>query len=102
MDFEKGLGSLLGFDENTRVELVQVGAAGELPTLELRLLQDAGELGWLTQRRIRLAPGQVGMLRDALNAMDPDARDTRRPARERGDGSNVVELAFSPQALTGP
>ena len=93
MNLEKTLGSLLGFDENTRVELVQVGQANETPTLELRLKRDAGELGWLTHRRIRLAPGQISTLRDALNLMDPDARDTQRLARPVGDDSNVVELA---------
>lgn len=93
MTFEKELGSLLGFDEMTRVELVQVGEANETPTLELRLKRDAGELGWQTHRRIRLAPGQVGALREALNMMDPDARDARAPARAMAQDSNVIELA---------
>lgn len=93
MNIEKTLGDLLGFDEDTRVELVQVGAPNEVPTLELRLKRDAGELGWLTHRRIRLAAGQIGALRDALNLMDPDARDARIHTRERSEGSNIVDLA---------
>ncbi len=93
MNLEKQLGNLLGFEDDTRVEIVQVGEPGELPTLEVRLLRNAGELGWLTQRRIRLAPGQIGMLKDALNVMDPDARDARIPARPTAGDSNVVELA---------
>lgn len=93
MILEKVLGDLLGFDENTRVELVQVGAPNEIPTLELRLKRDAGELGWLTHRRIRLAAGQIGALRAALNMMDPDARDARIHARERDQGSNIIDLA---------
>ena len=90
MSIEKQLGDLLGADDDTRVELVQVGEAGETPTLELRLKRYAGELGWLVQRRIRLAPGQIGALRDGLNMMDRDARDSRHPGRH--DDSNVIEL----------
>lgn len=92
MTFEKNLGNLLGYGEETRIELVQVGDAGETPTLELRLERFAGELGWQTQRRIRLAAGQIGALRDALNLMDPDARDSRHPGRHRDQDSNVIEL----------
>ncbi len=92
MTLEKNLGSLLGYSEETRVELVQVGEAGETPTLELRLKRFAGELGWQTHRRIRLAAGQIGSLRDALNLMDPDARDSRHPGRRSDQDSNVIEL----------
>lgn len=77
---EKLLGMFEGGESETRVELVQVGEAGELPTLELRLQREAGELGWTTQRRIRLAPGQWGELRDALNMADLDVRQARHVA----------------------
>ena len=93
MTIEKRLGDLLGYDDDTRVNLVQVGEAGETPTLELRLERYAGQLGWQTHRRIRLAAGQIGAFRDALNLMDPDARDSRHPGRtDCDDGANVIEL----------
>lgn len=71
---DKLLGTLLGADDGTRVELVQVAEPGQTPTLEIRLLQDAGALGWTVHRRIRVGAGQVGALRDALNMMDLDAQ----------------------------
>jgi hypothetical protein len=79
-EIEKVLGVFDGADEDSRVELVQVGLPGQLPTLELRHQERCGELGWITQRRIRLAAGQMPDLRDALNLMDRDARTARRPA----------------------
>lgn len=92
MTFEKALGSLLGFDDKTRVELVQVSSPNEVPTLELRMTRDGGELGWLPQRRIRLAAGQIGALRNALNLMDLDAQNSRTLARPRDEDSNVIDL----------
>ncbi len=93
MTIEKRLGDLLGYDEDTRVELVQVAEPGEPPTLELRLERHAGELGWQTHRRIRLAAGQIGALRDALNLMDLDARNAKHPGRRTcTDGADVIEL----------
>lgn len=89
---EKLLGILAGADEASRIELVQVGEPGELPTLELRMQHESGELGWLTHKRIALAPGQIPALRDALNLMDLDARDTRRQPAPPAEG-NVVSLA---------
>lgn len=74
---EKLLGTLFGAEEGTRVELVQVAEPGETPTLEVRLLHDAGTLGWRVYRRIRLAPGQLSELRTALNLMDLDAQQAR-------------------------
>jgi hypothetical protein len=73
--YEKELTVLAGDAEDTRVQLVQVGEAGETPTLEMRMQRYGCELGWRTHRRIRLAPGQIGDLQDALNLMDPDARE---------------------------
>lgn len=94
MTFEKHLGNLLGADDDSRVQLVQVGDSGDTPTLELRLEHHAGELGWQTHRRIRLAPGQIGALRDALNLMDPDARDSRHPGptKDKSPDDKVIEL----------
>jgi hypothetical protein len=88
MTFEKLLANLAGYDDMTRVELTQVAEPGETPTLELRLKTDAGDLGWLTTKRIRLAPGQIRELRDALNMMDLDAQR----ARPQATHSNVVAL----------
>lgn len=94
MAIDKQLGNLLGDQPDTRVELVQVCEPGEQPTLELRLKRHGGELGWQTHRRIRIAPGQIGALQDALNMMDPDARDSRHPDRvtTADDGGEVIEL----------
>ena len=75
---EMHLGYLAGDEAGTRVELVQVGEAGELPTLELRHQRECGLLGWVTQKRVRLASGQIGAMREMLNLMDRDARDTRK------------------------
>ena len=74
--FEKLLGTLLGDTEGSRVEIVQVADSGETPTLEIRLLHDAGELGWMVHKRIRIAAGQMAALRDALNMADLDAQAT--------------------------
>ncbi len=98
MSFEKTLGALLGADDNTEVELVQVADPGETPTLEIRLRRHCGDLGWQTQRRIRLAPGQIANLRDALNLMDQDARDTRIAGRPSQSHPDVVQLATLRQA----
>ena len=84
--FETLLGILDGDEANTRIELVQVASPGEQATLELRMQRDGGDLGWVTQRRIRMAPGQIGQLRTALSLMD---RDAQVPAPAPA-GSNVV------------
>lgn len=89
--FEKLLGTLLGETEDSRVEIVQIAESGETPTLEVRLLRDAGELGWRVHKRIRLAAGQVGELRDALNLMDVDAREAQ-PARKKPGHLQLVEF----------
>lgn len=82
--FDKLLGSLLGDEEGTRVELVQVSSPNSTPTIEVRLLRDCGDLGWQVHRRIRMAAGQVSQLRDALNMMDVDAREaTPKPTHLR-------------------
>jgi hypothetical protein len=90
--FEKLLGTLLGETDDSRVELVQVAEPGETPTLEVRLLRDAGELGWRVHKRIRLAAGQIGELRDALNLMDIDGRDARKPADRSADHLRLVDF----------
>lgn len=89
--FEKLLGTLLGDSEDSRVEVVQVAEPHETPTLEIRLLRDAGELGWRVHKRIRLAAGQIGELRDALNLMDIDGRDAQ-PDREKARHLRLVEF----------
>ncbi len=81
--FEKSLGLLDGEEEGTRVEVVQISSAGETPTLELRMQVDGGEMGWMTLKRIRMASGQIGGLRDALNLMDQDAQRARTPRRHK-------------------
>lgn len=75
---EKMLGMLAGDEDGTRVQIVQVGEPGEVPTVEFRTQRECGDLGWATQRRVRLAPGQWSELRDALNMMDIDARQATR------------------------
>ena len=81
--FEKTLGTFAGEEQGTRVLLVQVAKPGETPTVEMRLEADCGDLGWTTLKRIRLAAGQVPDLCQAIQMMDPDAKQARRPARER-------------------
>jgi hypothetical protein len=81
--YEKTLGTFAGEENGTRVQLVQIAMPGETPTLEMRLEVDCGELGWTTLRRIRLAAGQVPDLCQAINMMDPDARQATRPAKAR-------------------
>ena len=76
---DKLLGTLLGADEDSRVELVQVAQQDGPPTLEIRLLHDAGDLGWCVHRRIRIAAGQLAELRAALSMMDIDARTATPP-----------------------
>ncbi|MFB6263278.1 MAG: hypothetical protein ABEL76_06590 [Bradymonadaceae bacterium] len=96
-DHEKSLGELVADADNARVELVQVAEAGELPTLELRLQRREPSIGWVTHRRIALAAGQVPDLREALNKMDPDARDTERDYGSAGETPDLtlVETADS-------
>lgn len=95
MDIEKFLASLVGADEMSRVEVIQVAQPGQTPTLEFRLERNAGELGWQTHRRIRLAAGQISQLRDALNLMDSDARQARIEQQSSSqDDSNVILLPF--------
>ncbi len=74
---EKSLGMFDGEEESTRVELVQVAEPGERAQLELRMQRECEGLGWTTQRRITLAPGQWGALRDALMMADLDVREDR-------------------------
>ena len=76
MTIEKQLGTLAGDEEESRVEIVRVSEPGETPTLEMRMQHHTEDIGWQTHRRVTLAPGQIGALRDMLNLMDRDARDT--------------------------
>lgn len=71
---EKTLALLQGEHADEKIELVQVAESGETPTLELRLLRNAAQLGWRVHKRIRLAPGQIPDLQAGLNMMDIDAR----------------------------
>lgn len=83
MTIERCLGMLAGEDSDSRIEMVQVGEPNTIPTLELRFQRYGEDLGWVTHKRIRMAPGQVGDLREALNLMDPDARDAKISASEK-------------------
>lgn len=76
---EKLLGILDADEPTARVELVQIAQPNQIPTLELRYQRECGELGWTTHKRITLAPGQFKQLRDALNLMDIDARESAAP-----------------------
>jgi len=86
--FEKHLGTLAGEEPGTRIELVQVADPGETPTVEFRYQRECDSLGWVTHRRMRMAAGQVGDLRSALNLMDPDGRD----AESNRDSADVEAL----------
>ncbi len=80
---EKSLGVFDGADEGSRVELVQVAQAGERVQLELRMQRECEGLGWTTQRRITLAPGQWGALKDALMMADLDVREDAQPSQHQ-------------------
>jgi len=85
---EKHLGTLAGDEPRTRIEIVQVAEPGETPTVELRMQRHGDAIGWKTHRRIRLAAGQIGQLKSALNLMDPDARNADRDR----DASSILEV----------
>ena len=80
---EKSLGVFDGAEQGTRVELVQVAEPGERVGLELRMQRECEGLGWTTQRRIGLAPGQWQALRDALMMADQDVREDVTTPRHR-------------------
>jgi hypothetical protein len=84
MSIERFLGVLAGDETDSRIELVQVGEQGSIPTLELRFQRHGGDLGWMTHKRMRLAPGQISDLQQAVNMMDMDARQAQISASERG------------------
>jgi hypothetical protein len=84
MSIERYLGVLAGDEVDSRIELVQVGEQGSIPTLELRFQRHGGDLGWVTHKRMRMAPGQISDLREAVNLMDMDARQAKISATERG------------------
>ena len=88
--YEKHLGTLAAQEEETRIAVVQVAEAGETPTVEFRMQRHGESLGWVTHRRIRLAAGQVGQLKSALNLMDPDGRDA-----DIDESDSKVESLFS-------
>lgn len=90
MSIEKFLGFLAGDDAESRVELVQVGQPGQTPTLEMRYQRQGGTLGWVTQKRIKLAAGQVSDLRSALNMMDPDARQAEISAERKAKSRSLT------------
>jgi hypothetical protein len=73
MTFERTLAWLDADETDARIELVQVSAPGQQPTLEIRFQRECGALGWRTHRRMRLAAGQLGDLKMAMQLMDPDA-----------------------------
>jgi hypothetical protein len=88
--YEKTLATLPGTTSFTRIDLVQIARPGEQPTLELRHMSDAGELGWCVHKRITLAPGSIPDLRQALNLMDPDAQ-APAPATARAPHLQLVD-----------
>lgn len=87
--YEKQLGTLAAREDSTRIKVVQVAEPDETPTVEFRYQRHGESLGWVTHRRIRMAAGQVGALKDALNLMDPDGRDA-----ERIDETSKIESLF--------
>lgn len=83
MSIERFLGVLAADEADSRIELVQVGEPGAIPTLELRFQRHGGDLGWMTHKRMRLAPGQISDLREAMNLMDMDAREAKISATHK-------------------
>lgn len=73
MTYERTLAWLDADEPDARIELVQIATPGEQPTLEMRFQRACGELGWRTQRRMRLAAGQLGEFKLAMQMMDHDA-----------------------------
>jgi len=73
MAFERTLAWLNADEPDARIELVQIAEPGAQPTLEMRFQRACGELGWRTQRRMRLAAGQLGDMKLAMQMMDADA-----------------------------
>ena len=89
---EKTLGLFDGHEVHTRVELVQRAEPGERPALEMRMQRDCPGLGWVTERRITLAAGQWGAMRDALNLADLDVREDRAPSRAAAADARASHL----------
>lgn len=89
MSIERSLGVLAADEVDSRIELVQVGEQGSTPTLELRFQRHGGDLGWVTHKRMRMAPGQISDLRAAVNLMDMDARQAKISATERGAAQSL-------------
>ena len=85
--YEKWLGTLDADTPDGRVALVQVAREGEQPTVEMRLQAWMPAVGWVTQRRIRIAPGQLPALLGALNLVDADARCPRVEPAAASTGS---------------
>ncbi len=93
MSIEKFLGVLAADEDDGRIELVQIAEPGSVPTLELRFQRHGGDLGWMTHKRMRLAAGQVGDLREVLNMMDTDARQARISATEKAAARSLHLVA---------
>ena len=83
MSIEKCLGVLAGDEPNSRIEMVQVAEPNSIPTMELRFQRHGGDLGWVTHKRIRMAPGQIPDLKEAVNLMDMDAREAQISATDK-------------------
>ena len=78
--FEKTLGILDAQEEGARIECVQIAHPNETPTIEFRHQRHCDHLGWVTQKRITLAPGQFEMLKMAMNMADIDTREAKPKA----------------------
>jgi hypothetical protein len=79
--FELTTGTLATSEPDCRIEVVQCAPPGEQPFVEFRFQRFCPQLGWLTHRRMAMAPGEVGALRQALNLLD---RDAQAPAAAAG------------------
>lgn len=97
MTIERPLGVLAADEPGSRIALVQVAEEGETPTLELRFQRDGGDLGWLTHKRMRMAAGQIGDLKAALNLMDMDARQAEISPTEKAAARSIRLLADDDQ-----
>lgn len=64
--YERELSVLDSQESGERISVIEVSSAGEDAFIELRFEQEVGNLGWVTQRRMRIESSQVGDLRLAL------------------------------------
>lgn len=99
--FERELAVMQGESANERVTAIEVSfpandPAGRKNYLELRFEHHAGELGWVTQRRIPLSAHNISDLRSALTLF---CASNPSQCVDRCRNSNVVQFSDRLQGL---